>query len=132
MQIKFCITWNRQYLGHYNMKFNIQVSISWNMKQYAMWEFFGTDRFWQVFLAYKKSGLAGRPTAALQFNPNPSSIDWKSCKSRREPNRGYKESNPNPNILSLIFVSYNRIRIVQKGIRFLINRIPNTGFLYSF
>ena len=36
---------------------------------------------------------------------------------------GYKEPNPNPNIFSLVFVSYNRIRIVQKRIRVLINRI---------
>ena len=49
---------------------------------------------------------------------------------RGEPNRGYKE--PNPNILSLVFVSYNRIRIVQKGIRFLINRIRILDFCIRF
>ena len=50
---------------------------------------------------------------------------------RGQPNRGYKKPNPNPNISSMIFGSYNRNRIVQKGIRFLINRIPNIGFLCS-
>ena len=50
---------------------------------------------------------------------------------RGQPNRSYKKPNPNPNISSMIFGSYNRIRIVQKGIRFLINRIPNIGFLCS-
>ena len=50
--------------------------------------------------------------------------------NRGEPNRGYKE--PNPNILSLVFVSYNRIRIVQKGIRFLINRIRILDFCIRF
>ena len=50
---------------------------------------------------------------------------------RGQPNRGYKKPNPNPNISSMIFGSYNRSRIVQKGIRFLINRIPNIGFLCS-
>ena len=43
-------------------------------------------------------------------------------KSRGQPNRGYKKPNPNPNILSTIFGSYNRGRIVQKGIRFIRNR----------
>ena len=52
-----------------------------------------------------------------------------SYRVRGQPNRGYKK--PNPNISSMIFGSYNRIRIVQKGIRFLINRIPNIGFLCS-
>ena len=41
---------------------------------------------------------------------------------RGQPNRGYKKPNPNPNILSTIFGSYNRGRIVQKGIRFIRNR----------
>ena len=40
--------------------------------------------------------------------------------NRGQPNRGYKK--PNPNILSTIFGSYNRGRIVQKGIRFIRNR----------
>ena len=44
--------------------------------------------------------------------------------SRGEPKRGYKEPNPNQNILSLVFVSYNQIRIVQPD--------TNIGFLYSF
>ena len=54
-------------------------------------------------------------------------IKFADLSNRGEPNRGYKEPNPNPNILSLVLVSYNRIRIVQKG-------IPDTniGFLYSF
>ena len=34
---------------------------------------------------------------------------------RGEPTKDYKELNPN--ILSLVFVSYNRIQIVQKAIR---------------
>ena len=42
-------------------------------------------------------------------------------KYRGQPNRGYKKPNPNPNILSTIFGSYNRGRIVQKGIRFIRN-----------
>ena len=37
---------------------------------------------------------------------------------RGEPNRDYKEPNPNPNILSLVFVSYNRIQIVKKCISY--------------
>ena len=37
---------------------------------------------------------------------------FKGGSSRGEPNRGYKQTNPNSNILSLVFVSHNRIRIV--------------------
>ena len=40
--------------------------------------------------------------------------------TRGQPNRVYKK--PNPNILSTIFGSYNRGRIVQKGILFIRNR----------
>ena len=76
-----------------------------------------------------------------QMNHTCSSVSTISCRQnkadlyvnhRGEPNRGYKEPNPNPNILSLVFVSYNRIRIVQKGIRFLINRIPIFDFCIRF
>ena len=45
--------------------------------------------------------------------------------TRGQPNRGYKKPNLNPNILSMIFGSYNRGRIVQKGIRFIRNRIDD-------
>ena len=38
---------------------------------------------------------------------------------------GYKKPIPNPNILLTIFGSYNRGRIVQKGIRFIRNRIDD-------
>ena len=48
-------------------------------------------------------------------------IPWLDL-GRGQPNRGYKKPNPNPNILSTIFGSYNRGRIVQKGIRFIRNR----------
>ena len=51
---------------------------------------------------------------------------------RGEPNRAYKEPNLNPNILSLVYVSYNRIRIVRKGIRFLINQIRILDFCVRF
>ena len=56
----------------------------------------------------------------------PQNLISKSCFERRgQPNRGYKKPNPNPNILSTIFGSYNRGRIVQKGIRFIRNRIDD-------
>ena len=51
---------------------------------------------------------------------------------RGEPNRGYKEPNTNSNILSLVLSSYNRSQIVQKGIRFLINRIRILDFCIRF
>ena len=47
---------------------------------------------------------------------------------RGEPNRGYKE--PNPNILSLVFVSWNP----NSSKRYSVSYQPdkNIGFLYSF
>ena len=90
---------------------------------------------WQILLWQLKSVPIN---LFLKFRQNRVSNSWDIANIeflwwgvRGQPNRGYKKPNPNPNISSMIFGSYNRIRIVQKGIRFLINRIPNIGFLCS-
>ena len=47
-----------------------------------------------------------------------------SCQS----NRGNKNKNPDPDIHLLIFISYKRNRILEKGIRIGENRIKNLQY----